>query len=121
MRILSKSRVRATAVVMILLTGGCKSVLPWSDEPIGSEVNLAFKLERNLIELQSIRIDNREGRFLLGTAAPHTVVDPKFLTERTNHVLQMGKQTVRILPATTDLRGVADAIVGAEAWGRHAI
>jgi hypothetical protein len=122
MRILSKSRARATAVVTVLLAGACSSVLPWSDEPIGSEVNLAFKLERNLIELQSVRIDNREGRFILGSAAPHTVVDSKFPLSETNHVIQFGpRQTVRITPSATDLGGVADAIVGAEAWGKHAI
>ena len=98
-------------------------VVPWRNEPIGNEVNFAFSLERNLIELQSLKIDGRPGRFLLGTAAQRTIVDPRFPLRRFHaHALQINeKETVRISPAAHDLRGVADAIIGAEAWIRHAI
>jgi hypothetical protein len=101
----------------------CSRYLPWRNEPVGEEVNLAFKLEGNLIEMQSLRIDNRPGRFLLGTAAPRTIVDPSFaLQPGARHELQIGgQQSVRISPATLDLRGVADAIVGVEAWTNKAI
>lgn len=90
---------------------------------MGTEVNLAFTLERNLIELDSVRLDNRSGRFLLGSAAPRTVVDPRFpLHSLTRHALQIGeKQTVRISPTPGDLHGVADAIIGADAWNNRAI
>ena len=123
MRILSKSSVRATAVVIAFLAVSCSRVLPWRDEPVNEEMNLAFTLEQNLIRLQSVRIDNREGRFLLGSAAPRTIVDPRFpLHHFRAHVLQMGeRETVRIDPAAHDLRGVADAIVGIETWRNRAI
>lgn len=90
---------------------------------MGTEVNLAFTMERNLIQLESVRIDNRTGRFLLGSAAPRTVVDPRFALNPTRaHALQISeKETVRIEPAARDLGGVADAIIGAEAWRNHAI
>lgn len=96
-------------------------MLPWRDQPAADEVNLAFSLERNLIELTTVRIDNRPGRFLLGTAAPQTILDQSFARGGT-HALQIAeKETVRIRPATLDLGGVADAIIGAEAWGNRAL
>ncbi len=106
-----------------LLALACSRFTPWRDEPVNEEVNLAFTLEQNLILLQSVRIDNREGRFLLGTAAPRTVVDPSFPLHRFRaHALQIGQRdTVRIDPAPHDLRGIADAIVGIEAWRNRAI
>jgi hypothetical protein len=98
-------------------------VLPWSKEPIGSEVNLAFTLKENLIHLSTVHIDDRPGRFILGTAAQRTIVDSRFpLRASAEHAIQLSeKETVRIDPAPADLRGVADAIIGIEAWRNHAI
>jgi hypothetical protein len=106
-----------------LLVLSCSRMAPWRDEPVNEEINLAFTLEQNLIRLQSVRIDNREGRFLLGSAAPRTIVDPRFpLRPELSHALQIGaRETVRIDPAPYDLHGVADAIVGVEAWRNRAI
>lgn len=105
------------------MTLSCARLAPWHKEPVGSEVNISFTLENNLVELQSLRIDNREGRFILGSAAPRTVVDPRFPLRRFHtHALQISeKQTVRLDPSPMDLRGVADAIIGVEAWSKHAI
>lgn len=110
-------------LALTLVSLSCSQVLPWSNEPVGSEVNLAFTLEQNLIRLTSVRIDGRTGHFILGTAAPRTIVDPRFpLREFADHVLQMGgKENVRIHPAPGDLHGVADAIIGIEPWREHAI
>ena len=121
MRILSKTLIAATALTLTLLTAGCARVLPWNDEPVANEVNLAFTLEQNLIELQTVRIDNRPGRFLLGSAAPRTVVDPSFVAAG-KHSLQISEtESLRISPAALDLGGVADAIIGSEAWRGRAI
>lgn len=119
---LSKLRWRATALVLAtLFLGSCTRWAPWKDEPIGSEVNLSFKLERNLVELQSVRIDNRPGRFILGSATPRTVVDPTFPVRSRTRLEVGGRESLRLSPVTLDLHGVADAIIGAEAWGSHAI
>jgi hypothetical protein len=101
----------------------CSSVMPWHDEPVNDELNLAFTLEQNLIWLQSVRIDDRDGRFILGTAAPRTIIDSSFpLRPSNDHVLQIrDRETVRIEPAPHDLAGVADAIIGIEAWRNRAI
>jgi hypothetical protein len=119
MRILSKSFVAATALV--LLTASCARYLPWRDEPGPTEVNLAFTLERNLVELQTVRLNNRTGRFLLGSAAPRTVVDPRFAGGGPYALQLTDKETVRLSPAQLDLGGVADAIIGVEPWQSRAI
>lgn len=119
MRILSKSILTTMAAALVFTS--CARVLPWRDQPVGNEINLAFTLEQNLIQLRTVRIDNRTGRYILGTAAPRTVVDPRVSTAGA-HALQLNeRRTVRIAPATLDLGGVADAIIGADAWSRRAI
>jgi hypothetical protein len=109
----------ATAVLAAVVAMSCSSMKPWRNEPVGNEINLAFSLERNLIELPNVRIDNRPGRFILGTAAPRTVIDPTLV--RAASVTLGEKSVVRIRPAIVDLQGVADAIIGADAWGANAI
>jgi hypothetical protein len=106
----------------MLLAAGCTRYLPWKNDIPTPEVNLAFTLERNLIELQTVRLNNRAGRFLLGTAAPKTVIDPNFLPGKGPHVLQLTpKQSVRLSPTPLDLGGVADAIIGIEPWRSRTI
>jgi hypothetical protein len=110
-----------TAVVVVLFSASCARYLPWRDTPVAPEVNLAFTLKRNLVELQTVRLNNRSGRFLLGSAARQSVVDPAFAGHGT-HALQLTeKETVRLSPASLDLGGVADAIIGVEAWRNRAI
>jgi len=104
-----------------MLSLSCARYLPWRNAPAAAEVNLAFTLERNLVELPTLRINNRPGRFILGSAAPRTILDPAF-AGRGPHALQISERdTVRLSPASLDLHGVADAIIGTEAWGGHAI
>lgn len=97
--------------------------MPWRTEPRDEEVNFSFTLEQNLIQLKSVRIDSRDGRFILGSATPRTIIDPRFRLHRFRaHALQIsGKETLRIDPAPRDLGGVADAIIGIEAWRNRAI
>lgn len=106
-----------------MLALSCSHFTPWRNEPERPEVNLAFTLERNLIELSNVRVDNREGRFLLGSALPRTVLDARFaVPPRANNVLQLsGKETLRIDPIAQDLGGVADGIIGTEAFRGAAI
>ena len=110
-------------LALALLQLSCARALPWSKEPVGMEVNLSFTMEQNLIHLTTLRIDNRTGNFILGTAAPRTIVDSRFPLRRFYaHAIQISdKETVRIDPAPANLQGVADAIIGVEAWRNHAI
>ena len=64
---------------------------------------MAFVLRDNLLYLRSATVDGRPGRFLFGSANPQSVLDAHFAQ------------------AVLDLRGVADAIIGADVWGAHAV
>jgi hypothetical protein len=119
----STSTARATLAMLAMLALSCSRYIPWKDEPIRPEINLAFTLERNLIEFESLEIDGRRGRFLLGTALPRSVLDPRFAgPARRENVLQFSdKETVRIDPIAQDLGGVADGIIGSEAFRKVAL
>ncbi|MEA2463467.1 MAG: hypothetical protein QOJ98_1214, partial [Acidobacteriota bacterium] len=118
---LSKSTTRATALALALFAASCARWLPWKDDVTSPEVNLAFTLHRNLVELQTLRLNDRPGRFLLGSAAPRTVLDPAFAGNGP-HALQLtAKNTVKIRPFTLDLGGVADGIIGADMWSNQSI
>jgi hypothetical protein len=105
----------------MLVLASCHIALPWQNEPIGEEVNIVFTLEKNLVLLTSATLDGRPGRFLFGSAEPHTLVDPKF-SKAASHSLQLNeKESFSVPSASVDLGGVADAIVGGDAWGGHAV
>ena len=122
LRILSKSASVATALITLVFASSCSIRVPWRNER-ADEVNVSFILENNLVTLMpTTRIDNRTGRFILGTAARQTVIDDGFPLAGRDHVLNIqDKQSLRIDPVRGDLLGVADAIVGADAWRGRAI
>ena len=118
----SKSSRHATCALALLFAAACSSILPWHDEPTGNEVNVTFVILNNLLFLNSVSVDGRPGRFLLGSAQARTIIDPKFTTERGPHSLQLNqRESVRFVPVVADLHAVADAIVGGDVWGNHAI
>jgi hypothetical protein len=108
-----------------LILAACSSALPWSDEPVGQEVNVAFTMQKNLIVLPSVTIDGRRGRVLLGTGEQRTLLDAHYapaLPAGARHALRLNqREALQLTPAVTDLRGIADAIVGADAWGSNSI
>jgi hypothetical protein len=109
--------------VALLFAVACSSALPWHDEPIGKEVNVAFMVKNNLLYLASATVDGHQGRFLFGSAEPRTILDTKFAqSNSTAHSLQLtARETLRFAPVFADLRGVGDGIVGADVWGGHAV
>jgi hypothetical protein len=117
-----KSSRHATCVLALLFAAACSSMLPWQDEPTGSEVNITFVVRNNLLFLNGASVDGRPGRFLIGSAQPRTIVDPKFAPDTGVHSLQLNqRESLRFSPLVADLHGVADGIVGADVWGAHAI
>src|SRR5258706_4425356 len=120
----SKTPLTATAVtglLAMLLLASCRSLLPWQNEPIGQEGNLIFNLQNNLVILPSATLDGRQGRFLFGSAAPRTLIDPKF-SRTAAHTLQLNeKESLRVASVDVDLHGLADAILGSDVWGSHAV
>ena len=114
-----KTLARATCAAALVFAS-CSLRLPWSNEPVGDEVNVAFMIKNNLLFLPSVTLDGHPGRFLLGSANPQTVVDSKFA--QSAHSLQLNeRQSLPLSPVVDDLHGVGDAIIGADAWGRNAI
>lgn len=112
------------AIAIVLICASCSVNLPWANEPIGQEINLAFVIRNNLLYLPSATIDGRSGQFLLGTAAQHTVVDRAFAGGQGTHPMRLEldqKESLRFTPELIDMHVVADAIVGADVWGTRAI
>jgi len=114
------------AICALAICAACVRV-PWRNEPVGTEVNLAFTVEKNLLIVTSATIQGRPGRIVFGTAAPRTVVDATFAqslgaARRGRLTLEIGeKQALRFTPLIADLRGVGDAILGADVWGSRAV
>ena len=120
----SKNPWQATSAAALLFAAACSIALPWRNEPIGQEVNLAFVIKNNLLYLPSAMVDGRPGQFLFGSAEPRTVLDAKFAQglDGTLHSLQLSeRQSLRLTPMVVDLRGVGDGIIGADVWSGHAV
>lgn len=124
---LSKSKVRASAGVLLFLAGaGCSSARrPWNREPAGDEINIGFTLHDNVPFLSSTAIDGRTGRFILATANRLTSVDPAFATAFPAGAavrLTFGQKTgATITPVVLPLTSLADAVIGADAFGRQIV
>ncbi|HYS55385.1 MAG TPA: hypothetical protein VER58_16630 [Thermoanaerobaculia bacterium] len=117
----SKYPCHATCALALLFALGCAPAGPWQNEPVGSEINMAFAVRNNLLFLDGATIDGRHGRFLIGSAQSRTVVDPKFAIEGLHSLQLSGRESLRFMPVVTDLGGIADGIVGKDIWGSHAI
>lgn len=118
---LSKTSRVATAFALVVLAASCARFTPWRKEVPNEEVNLSFTIERNLIALPAtLRIDNHPGRFILGTAARQTVLDSSF-PARGRRLQIQEKESLALSPVRVDLQGVADAIVGSDAWRNQSI
>jgi hypothetical protein len=112
-------------LIATLMLAACSASLPWKDEPVGQEVNVAFSIQKNLLVLPSVTIDGRPGRVLLGTAEQRTLLDAHYaptLPPGAPHALRLNqREALQFTPVVTDLHGVGDAIVGADAWGSNSI
>lgn len=116
----SKSPLIATGLFCTLLLAACVSA-PWSDEPVGQEINLNAVVQNNLLVLPSATIDGRHGRFIFGSSELRTVIDPKFAPAAT-HMLQLTeKESLKVTAVNLELRGVADAIIGSDVFATHAV
>ena len=110
----------------VVLLSSCSSALPWRDEPISDEVNLAFTVRNNLLFLTTARINGRTGRYLFGSAEARSVIDPRVVQAtggpQPSLNLQLGgRDSLRFTPVTLDLGAAGDAIIGADVWEGHAV
>ena len=114
-----------TAIGALVLAASCVSRLPWSDQPDSTEVNLSFTIEKNLLVISTATINTHRGRFVFGSAEPRTVLDAAFaksLGAGGRLSLKLSeKEALGFTPLVADLHGAADAILGADVWGSHAV
>jgi hypothetical protein len=122
------SKTVVIAIATLLLCASCASTVPWANEPIGQEVNLAFVVRNNLLFLPSATIDGRSGHFIFSAAEQRTALDLSFASHlppppRTGErTLQLNeKEALRFTPVQLDLHAVADGIIGADVWGNRAV
>jgi hypothetical protein len=122
------SKTLVIAIATLLFLGSCRSTLPWANEPIGEEVNLAFVMRNNLLFLPSATVDGRAGEFLFAAAGARTALDTHFasalpqLPRSGERMLQLNeKESLRFTPVEMDLHRVADGIIGADVWGNRAV
>jgi hypothetical protein len=122
------SKTLAIAIATLLFLGSCRSPLPWANEPIGEEVNLAFVIRNNLLFLPSATVDGRTGQFLFAAAGARTALDNQFastlppLSRSGERTLQLNeKESLRFTPVELDLHNVADGLIGADVWGNRAV
>jgi hypothetical protein len=114
----------ATLLALAATAFSCAGMMPWADEPVGDEVNMAFTIENNLLFLPSTTIDGRSGRYFLGSASAHSVLDPTLASQslsRTHTFALNSKESIRFTPVVLDLGGTGDAILGSDVWGKAAV
>ena len=115
----------ATFVLTVLCTAACSVKLPWANEPTGQEVNMSFTVDNNLLYIGGAAIDGRAGRFILGSSQPTSVLDAGFarrIGSPSKHALRLSeKESLPFTAVVADMRGVGDAIIGADVWRAHAV
>jgi hypothetical protein len=120
---LSKSIPAALTTLACLMFLSCSSE-PWRHEEPGNEVNVAFTLQNNLLFLQSTTVNRQPGRIFFASAAPQSVVDPAYAARigQPMYELRLNERaTIPFSPVLLDLHGVADALIGSDVWGSHAV
>lgn len=110
---------------VVLVMAGC--VMPWHRSIQDTEeLNLGFRLDRNQVVLGSVTVGGREGRFVLATAMPRTIVDPSLfggtVARARSRVVRLGQRRhVTVTPAVADLQTIADALIGFDVWRNRVI
>jgi hypothetical protein len=103
--------VRFAVLVSVMIAVGCRSV-PWAGEK-RDELNLAVRFDRN-VPLVDVVIDGRDRIMVVGMAQPMSVLSGS--TERPTLISLGGRRSVTVTPAAISLPGVADGILGYDAW-----
>jgi hypothetical protein len=118
--VLKSHRARTRVLAALFLLSGCVIHLPWSKQP--GETNVTFHTEKNVLVMDSVTIEHRPGKFIFATSLPHTALNASFAAalgpaQPRGYTVQFGrKATTFTAPATVDLHGLADAVLGADSW-----
>ncbi len=114
MKIIDYFSVRIVALMVLLFPLGCSSLGAG-----GTTTNVAWTFDRNLVTVDAT-VGGRAGKFLVGTASEQTILDPDFgaaVSRRGRTGVTLGDRfSATVVPAYADLGGVADGILGGDAW-----
>lgn len=102
--------------ILLLIVSACSL-------PTSSEMNLAFRIDRNQLVMSSVLINGEPGRYVLGSAAQRSVISAPFATARgidgsegVNVRLRPDVMT-RVRPGLADLGSEIDAVLGRDLLG----
>lgn len=112
------SRCAVGALALLFLPLGCSGLGRGA-----TTTNLAWTFEQNLVRIEAT-VGGRQGSFLVGTAAERTILDDSFpaVVRRGRVGINLGdRYAARAEPVRTDLQGLADGILGADAWRRRSL
>ena len=102
------------AILGLVLAQGCSSIGRG-----GTTTHIAWTFDRNLVRLDAT-VGGRDGSFLIGTAAPQTIVDDGFPADRSLRGrvgVNLGDRfAATVDPARADLAGLADGVLGNDVW-----
>ena len=92
---------------------------PWLKET--EELNLVVHFDRNVPTVEGV-VAGKPMRFVIGLGQSASVIDPQSDPTSGPVVVTLGgRRSLRIQPAVLPLRGVADGILGADAWRKKVV
>ncbi|HEY0593688.1 MAG TPA: hypothetical protein VGF40_18095 [Thermoanaerobaculia bacterium] len=114
MKIIVHLSLRLAGLVLFLLSAGCFSL--GGD---ASTTNVVWTFDRNLVTVDAT-VGGRAGTFLVGTASEQTILDSDFggaISRRGRTGVHLGERySATVTPARADLGGIADGVLGGDAW-----
>ena len=106
-------RLAVFAALSTLLASGCS--LPWN-RGASRETNIAFHLRTNQIVMPTVTVDGKSGTYLLDVASLHSTLHQQPAPGREATIAISPAIRNRVTPDAADLRGMADAMIGRDAW-----
>jgi hypothetical protein len=116
---LSKSALIARNLLVCIVLARC-AVSPWQRAE-ATEVNVAFTLEKNVVLLPTVTMNGRGGRFLFGSAAAQSAIDPRFGSAARYQLGLNERHSIALQPVVVPLGDLVEAIIGADAAGNGAV
>lgn len=108
-----KTPIAAMLAMTAALWCGCAN-WPWLRET--EELNLVVRFDRNVPTVEGV-VAGRAMRFVVGLGQTASVIDPASIESADPLVVTLGgRRSLRLQPAALPLQGMADGILGSDAW-----
>jgi hypothetical protein len=108
-------------LAVVLALSGCRTIRQYRADSQEWERNAVFILESNQPVLTSATLGGSNGRLILATAHPQTIVSPTFATAGTIGFTAGNSHRRTLTPLQAELGGAGDALIGFDAWPRERI